>query len=304
MSVLVAGTIALDSIETPTEKREDLLGGSASYASLAAAFGGNAVNLCSIVGTDFPQQHLDLFHTKGILTDCVQKEEGRTFRWSGRYFDDMNQRETLSVSIDVLEKFQPRLNEAASQAPIVLLANMSPENQLSVLEQSRKDAFFIADSMDLWINIARQKLEELMQKIDLLVINEGEAKMFAETNNLITAGHRLREKGPKQVVIKKGEHGALLFGDGHFFSATAFPLDHVFDPTGAGDTFAGGIAGYLSALNKKKDELTFVDINRAIVQGTVLASFTCEAFSTDRLASLTLQEMDARRELFRSYSAF
>jgi sugar/nucleoside kinase (ribokinase family) len=303
MSVIVAGTIALDSIETPSAQRADLLGGSASYAALAASFSA-PVHLCSIVGTDFPQEHLALFHEKGINTDCVQIEEGKTFRWSGRYFDDMNQRETLSVSIDVLEKFQPKLNDAAKAATVVLLANMSPENQLSVLSQANPKAFVIADSMDLWITIAKEKLLEVLAKSDLFVINEGEAKQLTETNNLITAGHRLLTHGPKQVVIKKGEHGALLFGNGHFFSTTAFPLQEVADPTGAGDTFAGGIAGYLSALGKTNDQITFVDVNRAIVQGTVLASFTCEAFSTDRIVSLTAQEMDARRELFRGYTAF
>jgi sugar/nucleoside kinase (ribokinase family) len=304
MSVLVAGTVALDSIETPVSTREDLLGGSASYASLSAAFGGQTVDLCSVVGTDFPKAHMDLFHAKGVRTDCVQVEEGKTFRWSGRYFDDMNHRETLSVSLDVLEKFQPKLDDQAKKAGVVLLANMSPDNQLTVLAQANPKAFFIADSMDLWINIAKDQLMQVLGKVDLFVINEDEAKMFSGTNNLITAGHRIRSFGPKQVVVKKGEHGAMLFGEGHFFTTTAFPLEEVADPTGAGDTFAGGIAGYLAGLGKKKDEITFVDMNRAVVQGSVMASFTCEAFSIDRLAALTQEEVNQRGELFRSYSAF
>ncbi len=303
MSVLVAGTVALDSIETPVAKRDDLLGGSASYAAIAASFSG-PVQLCSIVGTDFPAEHLELFHSRQIDTANLQTGEGKTFRWSGRYFDDMNNRETLSVSIDVLEHFQPRLNEAAQKARVVLLANMSPENQIAVADQMEPGAFVIADSMDLWINIARPKLLDILKRVDLFVINEGEAKMFAETGNLITAGHRLRSMGPRQVVIKKGEHGALLFGEGHFFTTTAYPLHEVADPTGAGDTFAGGIAGYLASLNKGRDEINFVDMNRAIVQGTVLASFTCEAFSIDRLAALKQEQIDGRREEFRSYTAF
>lgn len=303
MSVTVAGTIALDSIETPASSRTDLLGGSAAYAALAASFS-SPVHLCSIVGTDFPKQHLDLFHAKGIATDSVQIEDGKTFRWSGRYFDDMNQRETLSVSIDVLEKFQPKLSPAASQTTVVLLANMSPENQLSVLSQSSPQAFVIADSMDLWINIAKEKLLEVLSKCDLFVINEGEAKQLTGTSNLITAGHRMLALGPKHVVIKKGEHGAMLFGEGHFFTTTAFPLHEVADPTGAGDTFAGGIAGYLSSLNQPKSTITFADLSSAVVSGTVLASFTCEAFSTDSLVNLTQPEIDARRQLFRSYTAF
>lgn len=303
MSVIVAGTIALDSIETPTTKRADILGGSAAYAALAASF--NApVHLCSIVGTDFPQPHLDLFKSRGIDTNCIHIEEGKTFRWSGKYLDDMNQRETLSVSIDVLEKFKPKLDESASKASVVLLANMSPQNQLEVLEQTDPNAFVIADSMDLWITIAKEELMKVLARSDLFVINEGEAKQLTETNNLITAGHRLLTHGPKKVVIKKGEHGALLFGEGHFFSTTAFPLHELVDPTGAGDTFAGGIAGYLSGLNKKNDEITFIDVNRAIVQGTVLASFTCEDFSMDRLVSLTQKDIDERRDLFKTYTAF
>jgi cytidine kinase len=304
MSVLVAGTVALDSIETPVSKRADLLGGSASYASISAAFSGGVVDLCSVVGTDFPQEHVELFKSKGVRLDCVQIEEGKTFRWSGKYFEDMNHRETISVSLDVLEKFQPKLNEAAKQADVVLLANMSPDNQLSVLDQANPKAFFIADSMDLWINIAKEGLLKVLNRVDLFVINEDEAKLFTGTNNLITAGHRIRAMGPKQVVVKKGEHGAMLFGDGHFFTTTAYPLETVADPTGAGDTFAGGIAGYLSTLGKKRDEITFVDMNRAIVQGSVMASFTCEAFSIDRLAALTAAEVSARSELFRSYCAF
>lgn len=304
MSVLVAGTVALDSIQTPTSSRTDLLGGSASYAALSAAFGGQTVDLCSVVGTDFPQQHMDLLHAKGVRTDCVQIEEGKTFRWSGRYFDDMNERETLSVSLDVLEKFQPKLNDAAKEAKVVLLANMSPENQLSVLDQANPYAFFIADSMDLWINIARENLLKVLARVDLFVINEGEAKLFTGTNNLITAGHRIRAMGPKQVVVKKGEHGAMLFGEGHFFTATAYPLEDLVDPTGAGDTFAGGAAGHLAGLNKSKDEITFVDMNRAIVHGSVMASFTCQAFSIDRLAALEQADVNDRAQLFRSYCAF
>ncbi len=305
MSILVSGTVALDSIETSSEKRLDILGGSASYASVAAAFGGQVVDLCAVVGHDFPLAAMEMFHAKGVRTDCLQVEPNdTTFRWSGRYEDNMNHRETLSVSLDVLEKFRPKLNEAARDARIVLLANMSPQNQLEVLSQANPKAFVIADSMDLWINIAKDALIEVMGKADLFVINEDEAKQFTGTSNLVTAGHRLRAMGPKQVVVKKGEHGAMLFGEGHFFSTTAFPLDTLQDPTGAGDTFAGGIAGYLAGLGKKADELTFVDMNRAVVQGTVMASFTCEEFGIDRLATLTLAEFDQRRDMFRNYAAF
>ncbi|HWB06382.1 MAG TPA: PfkB family carbohydrate kinase [Verrucomicrobiales bacterium] len=298
MSILISGTVALDSIHTPTEIHNELLGGSASYAALAAALHA-PVHLCSIVGRDFPAEHSALLKGNGIDIANIEFAEGRTFRWTGRYHENMNHRETLDVSIDVLEKFAPQLTPEAAAAKVVLLANMSPDNQLAVLNQVTGTPFVIADSMDLWINIARERLLELMKRVDLFVINEDEAKMFTEASNLVTAGWRLMEMGPKHVVVKKGEHGALLFGRDKFFATPAYPLTGVADPTGAGDSFAGGLAGSLAVSGKTPG---FADLAAGVVRGSVLASFTCEAFGVKRLASVTKDDAAARMAEFRAYT--
>lgn len=298
MSVLISGTIALDSIHTSSAIHHELLGGSASYAALAAGLN-TPVQLCAIVGSDFPEAHRTVLSSHGIDLENVEVVDGgKTFRWTGRYHDDMNHRETLNVSIDVLEQFKPALNPAAAAVKILLLANMSPDNQLDVLTQCAAKPFIIADSMDLWINIARTRLEELLTKVDLFVINEDEAKLFVETSNLVKAGHKLLGMGPKYVVIKKGEHGAILFGPDQLFMTCAYPLHHVADPTGAGDTFAGGMAGHLASLGKA--DFSFSDLSSAVVYGSVLASFTCEEFGVNRLAALTNEEAAARLAEFRA----
>lgn len=298
MSVLISGSVGLDSIHTSSEIHHELLGGSAAYASLAAALS-TPVQLCAIVGADFPAEHRALLTGHGVDLDNVEVVEGgKTFRWTGRYHDDMNHRETLDVSIDVLAQFKPALNPAAAGVKVLLLANMSPDNQLDVLSQCLGNPFVIADSMDLWINIARPRLLELMRKVDLFVINEDETKLFVETSNLIVAGQRLLELGPKYVVVKKGEHGALLFGPDKLFMTCAYPLKKVSDPTGAGDTFAGGIAGHLASLGKT--EFTFSDLSNAVVYGSVLASFTCEEFGVKRIAALTRDEAETRLAEFRA----
>jgi len=297
MSILISGTVALDSIHTPTEVHNELLGGSASYAALAAALDA-PVQVCSIVGRDFPAEHRALLTGHGIDIANIEFAEGRTFRWTGRYHENMNHRETLDVSIDVLEKFAPKLTAEAAAAKVLLLANMSPDNQIAVLNQVTGKPFVIADSMDLWINIARAGLLEVMQRVDLFVINEDEAKMFTEASNLVTAGWRLREMGPRHVVVKKGEHGALLFGpDNAFFATPAYPLTEVADPTGAGDSFAGGLAGSLAAAGNASPD--FSDLARGVVRGSVLASFTCEAFGVKRIAAVTPQEAASRMAEFR-----
>ena len=298
MSILIAGTVALDSIHTSSAIHHELLGGSAAYAALAAALN-TPVQLCAIVGSDFPLEHRALLTGHGIDLDNVEAVEGgKTFRWTGRYHDDMNHRETLDVSIDVLEHFKPQLNPAAVGVKVLLLANMSPDNQMDVLRQCLGKPFVIADSMDLWINIARPRLLELLPLVDLFVINEDEAKLFVDTSNLVNAGHQLQALGPKYVVIKKGEHGALLFGPDQLFMTCAYPLRKVSDPTGAGDTFAGGMAGHLASLSK--EAFTFWDLSAAVVYGSVLASFTCEEFGVKRLAALTSDEAAARLADFRA----
>ena len=301
MSILISGTVALDSIHTPTEFHNELLGGSASYAALAAALEA-PVQVCSIVGKDFPDEHHTLLTGHGIGTENIEFADGKTFRWTGRYHENMNHRETLDVSIDVLEKFAPQLTPAAAASRVVLLANMSPDNQLAVLNQVSGQPFVIADSMDLWINIAREGLVKVIQRADVFVINEDEAKMFTGADNLVTAGWRLMEMGPRNVVVKKGEHGALLFGpDKAFFATPAFPLTGVADPTGAGDSFAGGMAGSIAAAGGTPD---FAALARGVVRGSVVASFTCESFGVKRLAAVTKDEAAARVAEFRRFTTW
>lgn len=300
MSVLVAGSIAIDHIKTPTEEAPELLGGSASYAALSASFS-SPVNLVSIVGQDFPQEHVDFFKGRNIDLSGVEFADGKTFRWSGEYHDDMNSRDTLEVDLNVLEHYNPQLNDAYRDSKIILMANAGPDTQLKVLEQSNAPVFTIADTMDLWITVMRDQLMELLGKIDLLVINDSEAKQLTEENNLIVAGEKMLAMGPKFVCLKKGEHGALLFGqDGGFFTAGAYPLRSVHDPTGAGDTFVGGIAGHLAATGKT--EVSFEDLAEGIHHGTVMASFTCEEFGLRRLQGITDAEVAARKAEFRRYS--
>lgn len=304
MSVVIAGTVALDHVKTPQAYQENLLGGSAAYASLAAAVFARPVHLVGIIGRDFPEEHLRMLEGRGVLTEGVERSDGDSFTWSGEYFDDMNQRTTHKVAVNVLENWTPKVAGAAAEAKIAVLANMSPENQLQALEQCGTATFVAADTMDLWIEIANDRLHDVLKKIDLLVINDGEAKEFAGTTNLVEAGRKLQAKGPRFVVVKRGEHGSFLFGEGEeaFFACSAYPLSSVFDPTGAGDTFLGGMAGWLAANGRM--EPSFEDLKTAVVHGSVLASFTCEAFSTHRLQEVTAGDVARRLEVLRGYTAF
>ena len=301
MPVLVVGSIALDTVKTPVEEHADLLGGSASYAAVGASFF-TPVNLVGVVGDDFPQAHIDYFGQRAIDLAGLQRVQGKTFRWSGEYMWDLNTRETRSVELNVFEHFTPTLPESYRAAPYVLLANIGPNLQNHVLDQMERARFVIADTMDLWINIARPELLRLLGRIDLLILNDSEARQLTEETSLVRAGARIRALGPRYVVIKKGEHGALLFGDGQFFSCGAYPLEDIHDPTGAGDTFAGGLAGYLAAQGTA--EVSWEQLRRAVVHGSLLASFNVEAFSLERLRTLTQQEIDQRYEMFRRMSQF
>lgn len=302
MSVLISGSIALDHVKTPHDEHENLLGGSASYAAIAASFF-SPVNLVGIVGHDFPQPHIDLFKSRSVDLGGVEFSDGATFRWSGEYFTDMNTRETLDVALNVLEAWQPVIPEAFKSSRIVLLANAHPENQHAVLDQvGDAPLFTIADTMDLWITIARDRLLALLKRVDLLVINDSEAKQLMDTTNLIAAGRRLCEMGPTYVIIKKGEHGALLFGPHRFFASPAYPLHQVYDPTGAGDSFVGSIAGYLCGLGK--DNFAFDDLANAVARGTIIAGYTCESFSTHRLEKLSPDEFETRLGEFRDFTRF
>lgn len=304
MSLLVAGSIGIDNIITPHDRQEGLLGGSVAYAALAASIFASEVHLCSIIGHDFPKAHLDLLESKGISMESVERSSGESFTWTGEYFEDMNTRETRKVGINVLEHWQPKVVGEAAKAPLVVLANTSPDNQLAALDQCVGSPFVMMDTMDLWISIANERLHDVLKRADLLVINEGEAKQFAGTGNLVMAGRRLQEKGPRYVVVKRGEHGSFLFGAGveEFFACSAYPLSSVFDPTGAGDSFLGGMAGWLSANGITKPD--FDDLKTAVAYGSVTASFTCEAFSTQRIERVTLNDVKGRLAELQRYTSF
>jgi sugar/nucleoside kinase (ribokinase family) len=304
MSLLISGSIGIDNIKTPTASEDGLLGGSASYAALAASLFVKPVHMVGIVGVDFPKAHLDMLTSKGIELGSVERSSGESFTWSGEYHEDMNTRDTLKVGINVLEHWQPQLSDDAAGVKFAMLGNMSPDNQLQTLSQCKSVEFVAADTMDLWINIANERLHEVMRKLDLLVINDGEAKQFTGANNLIEAGRRLQEKGPRYVVVKRGEHGSFLFGNGpeEFFACSAYPLSSVFDPTGAGDSFLGGMIGWLASQNKSQP--TFEELKAAVAHGSVVASFTCEAFSTQRLERVGTADVKKRLEELKAYTAF
>lgn len=301
MSVLVVGSIALDSVKTPMEAHENLLGGSASYASVAASFF-SPVQLIGVVGEDFPKEHIDLFGCRGIDLEGLQIVPGKTFRWSGEYQWDFNSRETLSVALNVFEHFTPNLPQAASKAPFVLLANIAPGLQSHVLDQSKGARFVIADTMDLWIDIAKDDLLALLRRVDMLILNDSEARQLTGETSLIRAGAAIRKLGPRFVAIKKGEHGCLLFSQEAFFSCGAYPLEDIHDPTGAGDVFAGGLTGYLASLDPQ--EVTFEHLRKAVVYGSVLASFNVEAFSLGRLQQIGSEEIAQRYDAFRRMTHF
>jgi sugar/nucleoside kinase (ribokinase family) len=303
--VIVGGTIAIDHVKTPEAEGHDLLGGSAAYAALAASFFSRPVSLVGIIGHDFPQEHLEMLAGRGVALDGVERSPDESFTWSGEYHANMNERTTHRVGINVLENWQVKVPSLHAEAPIVVLANMSPDNQLEMLAQCgingddhQGERFVVADTMDLWIEIANERLHEVLPRLDLFVLNEGEARELAGTSNLVRAGRILMEKGPRHVVVKLGEFGAMLFSrGGSIFRASAWPLDAVADPTGAGDTFVGAMAGYLAA--QGGPPYTEAQLRHAVVQGSILASFTCEAFSTRRLESLTHEDLHQRLHHFR-----
>jgi sugar/nucleoside kinase (ribokinase family) len=300
MSVLIVGSIALDTVKTQLEEHADLMGGSATYAALGASFF-SPVKLVGIVGDDFPASEFDFWKSRQIEAEGVQRVTGKTFRWSGEYAWDMNTRETRSVALNVFEHFRPDLPQSYRGTDFVLLANIAPALQSHVLDQMKRPRFVIADTMDLWIETTRPDLDALLPRVDLLILNDSEARQLTKETSLIKAGRKIRASGPKYVAIKKGEHGALLFGENEFFSCGAYPLEDIHDPTGAGDTFAGGMAGYLAS---RKTDPTFADLRRAIIYGSVLASFNVEAFSLERLRTLTNDEIAERYQMFKAMSAF
>jgi sugar/nucleoside kinase (ribokinase family) len=300
MPLLVVGSVALDCVETPTAKRDDVLGGSAVFFSYAASFF-SPVRMIGAVGEDWPGEHTQLLEKKGIDTSGLQTiPGGKTFRWRGRYLPNMNDRETLEVHLNVLGEFQPQLNGSHRDCRFLFLGNASPAVQLNVLEQAKAAELTVADTMDLWINIQRDELGELLRRIDGLVLNDSEAKLLAEDENLVRAGQKVLAMGPKFVVIKKGEHGAMFFSEHEMYVMPAYPTAQVLDPTGAGDSFAGGMMGHLAALGRFDAQA----LKEALAYGVVTASFTVEDFSLDRLETLSRQDLDRRLADYRRMLTF
>ena len=294
MAVITGGTIAIDNVKTPKAEATQLLGGSAAYASLAASYYHKPVHLVGIIGHDYPQEHLDMLESHGVTLNGVERSEKESFTWSGEYMANMNDRETHAVALNVLEDWEVNVPDAIAGANIVVLANMSPDNQLEMLGQcTAENRFVVADTMDLWITIAKERLFEMMTQLDLFVLNESEARLLAGTSNLIEAGKMIQAKGPTNGIVKLGEFGAILFTpQGESFRCCAWPLEEVTDPTGAGDSFLGAMAGYLSSLGQ--DAFSVKDLSQAMVRGSVVASFTCEAFSTQKLQAVTREDIDQR----------
>ena len=300
MPLLVVGSVAFDCIETPTDKRDDVLGGSAVFFSYAASFF-SPVRMIGAVGEDWPEEHTALLKRKGIDTSGLQIiPGGKTFRWRGRYLPNMNDRETIEVHLNVLDEFQPKLGPTHQDCRFLFLGNASPAVQLDVLKQAKNAELTVADTMDLWINIQRDELNELLTKIDGLVLNDAEAKLLAEDENLVRAGHAIRAMGPKFVVIKKGEHGAMFFSEHEMYVMPAFPTEKVLDPTGAGDSFAGGMMGHLASLGRFDPQA----LKESLAYGTVTASFTVEDFSLGRLEKLDRSLLDQRLKEYRQMLSF
>jgi cytidine kinase len=300
MPLLVVGSVAIDNVETPTTRRDNLLGGSATHFSYAASFF-TSVRLVGVVGADWPQEHTQLLIDRGIDTSGLQQvKDGKTFTWTGRYHDNMNDRDTLEVELNVFGEFDPVLPESYRRAKYVFLANGVPAVQMKVLSQVPGRRLAVADTMDLWITTARDDLDQLLTQLDGLVLNDSEAKLIANTENLVTAGHRVREMGPKFVIIKKGEHGAMFFSEHETYVLPAFPTPNVIDPTGAGDSFAGGMMGYLS----ERDSFDPDTLKTAMAYGILVASFNVEGFGLERLTEITRQDIDARMEAYRQMLSF
>ncbi|HEY0073587.1 MAG TPA: PfkB family carbohydrate kinase [Abditibacteriaceae bacterium] len=298
--VLIVGSVALDSIETPQGQIDNALGGAATYGSVAASLFA-PVRLVGVVGEDFPQEHLEFLKGRSIdLAGLQVIEGGNTFRWKGDYNADLNQAVTHETHLGVFEHFDPQLPENYRDAQFVFLANINPQLQLKTLEQVKNPKLVLCDTMNLWINIARHHVLEVFKKVDIAVLNDGEARMLTEQDNLIVAGRKLRELGPKHVIIKKGEHGALLFSEEGIFASVSYPLEKVVDPTGAGDSFAGSLIGYLA----KTGDTSLENLKRAIVYGSVVASTTVQDFSLASLKALTMDEVERRYGVVRQMSAF
>ena len=300
MSLLVVGSIALDSVETTATQRDNVLGGSAVFFSYAASYFA-PVRLVGVVGEDWPAEHTALLQSRSIDTSGLQVVPGeKTFRWRGKYLPNMNDRETLEVHLNVFERFDPVLSAECRNSSFLFLANGSPTLQLKVLDQCDGATLRVADTMDLWISTQRDELNELLRRIDGLVLNDAEARLLTDDDNIVRAGHKVREMGPKFVVIKKGEHGAIFFSQHETYVMPAFPTPDVIDPTGAGDSFAGGMMGYLA----ERDNFDPKTLKEALAYGTLVASFTVEDFSLDRLRTIERADLERRMAEYRRMLSF
>ena len=301
MSLLVVGSVALDSVETPFDKVDDALGGSATYISLAASYFSAPVDLVGVVGDDFPKPYIEMLEQHNVDLEGLQIIEGeKTFRWGGKYHYDLNVRDTLFTELNAFQNFNPILPERYKKSRYICLGNIDPILQMRVLEQVSDPQFVVCDTMNLWINLMKQDLLKLLKRVHVFILNDSEARMLTEEPNLIKAAKLIRQMGPEILIIKKGEHGAMLFTQDTIFSAPAYPMEIIFDPTGAGDSFAGGFIGYLHQTRDLSPE----NIKRAVIYGSTMASFCVEKFSTKGLEDLSYLQIQDRFREFRKISSF
>lgn len=300
--LLIVGTVAFDAIETPFGKTDKIIGGSAPYIALSASKFNVQSAIISIVGDDFPEENLKFFQSNNINTSAIEIiSGGKTFFWSGRYHKDMNTRDTITTDLNVLEKFNPIIPEEYKKTSVVVLGNLAPASQSEVISQLlNPEALIVLDTMNFWMDNAMDELLKVLKKVDVITINEEEARQLTGENSVVLAARKIYNMGPRFVVIKKGEHGVLLFNDENIFSAPAFPLEKVFDPTGAGDTFAGGFAGFLT----KTNDFSFENMKLAVIYGSAMASFSVEKFGPERLFNLEAKEIKNRIKAFRNLTQF
>ena len=302
MKLLVVGSVAFDAIETPFGKTDKILGGAATYIGIASSILNVKSGIVSVIGGDFPQADLDMLTARGVNIEGIEMvKEGKTFFWSGKYHNDLNSRDTLVTEVNVLENFDPKIPESMQDAEILMLGNLHPGVQLSVLERMKnRPKLVILDTMNFWMDSAWDTLMKMIAKTDVITINDEEARQLSGEYSLVKAAKKIHEMGPEFVIIKKGEHGALLFHNGKIFAIPALPLEEVFDPTGAGDTFAGGFAAYLA----KKEDFSFETMKSALIVGSAMASFTVEKFGTEKLQEVTEREMIDRIKNFKDLTTF
>ena len=297
--LLVVGSVALDTVKTPFGEGADILGGSATYFSTSASFF-TTVALIAVVGEDFPQQHIAFLKNRGIDLRGLERRPGATFRWKGEYTHQLNEAHTLDTKLNVFETFRPKIPDVYKSPEVLFLGNIDPELQLDVLQKVERPGLVACDTMNFWINGKRDALWKVLEKVDVLIINDGEARALGQDSNLVKVAKLVLARGPKHLIIKRGEYGVLMFNEKQVFGAPAFPLEDVRDPTGAGDTFAGGFLGYLAATGNRSPEA----MKQAIIFGSVMASFTVEAFSLDRLRILDYKEIQTRYRDFKRLTHF